>query len=77
MSDRLATSPGGGEREREGGGGARHSWTQDAAVINDQVATSRIYVATCQMQFLNISATAASTPASANTTYMEKTTKIQ
>ena len=50
MSDRLATSPGGGEREGRGGGG-RHSWTQDAAVINDQVATSRIYVATCQMQF--------------------------
>ena len=74
MSDRLATSPGGGGM---GGGGRGAQLDTRRSVINDQVATSRIYVATCQMQFLNISATAASTPASGNTTYMEKTTKIQ
>ena len=47
MSDRLATSPGG-----EGGHGRGETQLDTRrSVINDQVATSRIYVATCQMQF--------------------------
>ena len=51
MSDRLATSPGG-----EGGHGRGETQLDTRrSVINDQVATSRIYVASCQMQFLNIS----------------------